>query len=339
MTHRRPRNAIVQAMLGTAACVAAGAALAQATHDTADIPQPHLQKARKYAAQENAWRHPGLSACYWDEGQASQNVNKHPAGAKVFDQVYYVGNGKYGPYAIDTGEGIILIDAMNNREQVDQYILTNMRNVGLDPKRLKILILSHGHSDHFGGAQYLRDLYGVRIYLSDVDWDYAINKEKLRPEQGKPPARDLTVKDGDTIRLGDMAIKVFVTPGHSPGALSMLIPVTDKGQPRTMLYAGGVTSKLLSPEAHAAFDRSYDRLIDIARKEKVDGYLSAHPNYDDAVFKTEIMRSNPALPNPFVKGTRETVLFLQQVKECNLNAADIDRLKPNRKTTGFVPSP
>jgi glyoxylase-like metal-dependent hydrolase (beta-lactamase superfamily II) len=39
-----------------------------------------------------------------------------------------------------------------------------------------------------------------------------------------PFKRDLVINDGDVIKLGDMALKVYVTPGHSPGALAFEIP-------------------------------------------------------------------------------------------------------------------
>jgi metal-dependent hydrolase (beta-lactamase superfamily II) len=44
---------------------------------------------------------------------------------------------------------------MNTQGEVDKYTLPNMKTVGLDPSRLKILIMSHGHADHFGGGKYL----------------------------------------------------------------------------------------------------------------------------------------------------------------------------------------
>lgn len=197
------------------ASIFADGALGQALHDSAGVPQPHLAKARAYAAQEKSWRHPGLGSCYWDDGQPIANMNRDLSGRKVFDNLYYVGNGKYGVYAIDTRDGIILIDSMNNQEEVDKYILPNMKSVGLDPARLKILILSHGHGDHFGGAAYLQQKYGVRTYMSAADWDDSL-RQNLRPEQGRPPKRDLTVNDGDVIALGEQKITVYISPGIRP---------------------------------------------------------------------------------------------------------------------------
>ena len=329
------RTILVLSAIGAAAL--AGDATAQALWDSAKIPQPHLEKALKYAAQENSWRHPGVSPCYWDDGQPASNLSRDLPGTKMFDNLYYVGNGKYGVFALDTSEGIILIDAMNNQDEVDRFIIPNMKSVGLDPARLKVLIVSHGHADHFGGSRYIQDKYHVRVYMSAADWDHA-QRLAGRPDQGPPARRDLTVADGDTITFGDVSIKVYVSPGHTPGSLSMLIPVKDHGRAKLLAYFGGVNSKGLTPEMHAAFDKSYDRLISIAGQTRPDGYLAAHPLYDDAVFKTEWLRANPTFPNAFLVGTPNVVSFLHEVKECNLNSADLERAMPARKSSGNVPT-
>jgi metallo-beta-lactamase class B len=323
--------------LTTAAlAMSASLAVAQATWDSANVPQPHLAAALALAAQENSWRHPGLVSCYWAEGVSAQDVNKDPGGYKIFDNLYFVGSGKISVYAIDTSDGIILIDSMNTQGEVDKYILPNMKTVGLDPSRLKILIMSHGHADHFGGGKYLVEKYHMRAYLSEVDWDLA---EKVSREpgynRGMPPKRDMVVKDGGTIKLGDQTLKVYLTPGHSPGSLTMVIPVKDKGQPRLLVHFGGVENPLMLPEtgrSYDAFEKSYARLEPILEAAKVDGYIAAHTNYDDAAFKIEVMRHNPAtLPNPFLVGTARVVLFTKMSRECNLNNADLHRAMPNLK--------
>jgi len=304
--------------------------------ESAGIPQPHLAKARAYAAQELGWRHPGLVNCYRNEGGASQGLLKDPLPTKVFDNLYYVGNGKYGPWVIKTSDGLILIDAMNNSFDVDKYIVPGLITLGLNPRDLKILIVSHGHPDHYGGARYIQDKYKVKVYEADADYTWSDIISKQPSEQkgfGPPPRRDQLIKDGDTIMLGDESIKVFISPGHTPASLSMLIPVKDHGTPRLLAYIGGITSRGLSPALHVAFDRSYQRLEKILTDAKVDGYIAPHANYDDSVYKFELL--NNARTNPFLIGTDQTVLFLKVANECNLNNADVEAAGP--KETGFSP--
>ncbi|SEJ74078.1 metallo-beta-lactamase class B [Sphingobium sp. AP50] len=322
---------VVRWMMALGMAAAASTAAAQALWDSGNVPQPHLAKARALAAQSKGWRNPGLGVCYWDDAQPAANMAREEPARKLFDNLYFIGSGQDSVWAIDTPDGIILLDAMSNSKDVDTYVLPGLKAVGLDPARLKMLIISHGHADHFGGAQYLKDRFGVRIIMSAIDWDFS-QTQKLRPNQSPPPARDLTVSDGETIRFGGVALKTFISPGHTPGSLSMLIPVTDQGKPRTLLYVSGVSNKNLSPELHAAFDQSYARLIDIAARTKVDGYIAPHASFDDAIYKMEWMRANPIAPNPFLNGTAETLLFLKEVRECNLNSADLHRAMPGRRT-------
>jgi metallo-beta-lactamase class B len=115
------------------------------------------------------------------------------------------------------------------------------------------------------------------------------------------------------------------TPGHTPGSLTMLIPVKEKGKPRLLAYFAGIRNHMLKPDAHATFEKAYERIAPILAAAKVDGFIASHPNYDDAVFKIEVMRSDPTLPDPFLVGTDRTVLYTKIVRECNLNNADLEK--------------
>jgi hypothetical protein len=81
-----------------------------------------------------------------------------------------------------------------------------------------------------------------------------------------------------------------------------------------------------------AFEKSFARMGQILEAAKVDGYIAAHTNYDDAPFKIEVMRHNPrTLPNPFLIGTDRVVLFTKMSRECNLNNAALHKARPNMK--------
>ena len=313
---------------GAAQIMSATKAVAQATADTANIPQPHLAKARALAAEENSWRHPALVTCYPNDGLASQNVDADPPAYKVFDNLYYVGDGKIGLYAISTSAGIILIDAMSNTEEVERFIIPGLRKVGLDPAQIKVLIIEHGHGDHYGGSQDLIEKYHPKVYMSEADWtssisDYA-GKLAINPQHfGPPPAkRDQTATDGGTITLGDETIRTYITPGHTPGSLAFLIPVKDHGSPKLLAYYGGITPPW-QPEMVAAFTRSYERMSALMAEAKPDGFIASHPNYDDAVFNIEKMMTNPNIPNPFLIGTDGVVRYGKIISECGLNSADL----------------
>ena len=58
---------------------------------------------------------------------------------QVFDNLYYVGAGNVASWAIDTGESIVLVDALNNDEQAQQYIIDGLSALGLGDKPISHL--------------------------------------------------------------------------------------------------------------------------------------------------------------------------------------------------------
>ena len=62
--------------------------------------------------------------------------------------------------------------------------------LGLDPATIKHAIVSHGHSDHAGGARYLQERFGTPVILSAADWD--LLDRSLEPK----PKRDIVATDG-----------------------------------------------------------------------------------------------------------------------------------------------
>jgi len=189
----------------------AQASFGQATPETAGIPQPHLAKARADAFQDNNWKFPALITCYPNEGQPAEKVIKDPGPAKVADNFYFLGDGIVAAWALDTRDGIILIDTLNNREEADKFIIGGLQKLGLDPARIRTIIVSHGHGDHYGGATYLKEKYGARIYMTAPDYDFAEKNAGRSTVWGPPPHRDQVANDGQTVILGDTGIKLFIT--------------------------------------------------------------------------------------------------------------------------------
>src|ERR1700676_2460513 len=54
---------------------------------------------------------------------------------------------------------------------VEDEVVGGLKKLGLDPARIKYLIVSHGHFDHSGGATFLQDTYKARVLMSAADWD------------------------------------------------------------------------------------------------------------------------------------------------------------------------
>jgi len=151
---------------------------------------------------------------------------------KVFDNLYYVGMTEYSAWALTTSAGIILIDTLYDYS-VEAEVVGGLKQLGLDPRSIKYAIISHGHRDHSGGAKYLQDKFGTRIVASAADW------ELLEKGPDPRPRRDVVASDGMALTLGDTALRLYVTPGHTLGTLSIVLPLRDRGAAHVAVTWGG----------------------------------------------------------------------------------------------------
>src|SRR5262245_39978477 len=86
----------------------------------------------------------------------------HAEPARVFDNLYFLGQTEYSVWALTTSAGVILIDSIFDYS-VDDEVVGGMKKLGLDPAAIKYVVVSHGHADHSGGAKYLQDRFNARV--------------------------------------------------------------------------------------------------------------------------------------------------------------------------------
>ena len=240
---------------------------------------------------------------------------------KAFANLYFVGVFGVSAWALDTSEGIILIDALNNRREVEETLVAGLRRFGLDPADIKYVVVTHGHGDHYGGAQYIANTYGARVIASAEDWEVMtrpITPEMSSPNFDPPPLQGMTVADGEELTLGDTTIEFHVTPGHTFGTLSVVFPVRDRGQPHVVAQWGGTGFNFPpSPERFALYAQSAADFGALARDRGVDVILSNHPGNDATFSKGATLERRLANdPNPFVVGTDSATRFLGTLGEC-----------------------
>ena len=124
-------------------------------------------------------------------------------------------------------------------EQID-----GLRKIGLNPATMKYLIVSHGHGDHHGGAKLLQDEFGPRVVMGGPDWDLVARNQNI-----PPPKKDIVATNGQKITLGDTTVTTYLTPGHTDGTLSLVIPVKDNGRPHLIATWGGTALSRATPRA------------------------------------------------------------------------------------------
>ena len=177
---------------------------------------------------------------------------------KINEGIYLVGSGGAGcmisnsvdchVYLIESSEGHALIDAGVGLEV--ERIIDNIKKEGLDPQDINHLFLTHTHADHAGSTKALKDMLGLKVYVSkaeahllrssdlmDQGLDVAII-DGIYPQGYKFPncEPDVELNGGETINIGEWELTTIHTPGHSKGSICYLL----KRDGRVVLFSGDV---------------------------------------------------------------------------------------------------
>jgi metallo-beta-lactamase class B len=244
-------------------------------------------------------------------GSASAQGGDHPKSwteriepFRIADQVYYVGSRDLASILIDSGKGLILIDA--GMPEFAPQVLANIRALGFDPRQVKILLGSQAHFDHAGGLAAIKAATGARMLASAADGrllerggkgDFAWGDELAYPALKV----DGTLRDGQRVRLGGVTLTAHITPGHTKGCTTWTFPVTDRGRTHIAQFNCSASIpgyKLLRTPLYPNMASDYARTFAKMRRLPCDIFLGAHGSFFDLDAKRAKIGTSAA--NPFV---------------------------------------
>jgi len=172
-------------------------------------------------------------------------------------------------------------------------IAESIRKLGFRVEDVKILLNGHAHSDHAGAFAYLKELSGAELAImrEDVqaiedggrdDFHYGADWKVM----GFPPAKvQRVLRDGDTVRLGEVLLTAHHTPGHTRGATTWVTQLVDAGHAYTVVFPDGGG---FNPGYRVAKEPSYPGITDDYRRTlhawemlKPDIWLGHHSEYFD----------------------------------------------------------
>jgi metallo-beta-lactamase class B len=253
--------------------------------------------------------------------------------AKIFDNLYFVGGKIHSAWALTTKEGIILIDTIYPYNS-EELVIGGMKKLGLDPKNIKYVLISHAHSDHIGGAEMIQSRYGARVVMGGPDWD-AVAKFPNRYKT-MAPKRDIVATDGMKITLGESTVTIWLTPGHTPGTMSYTFTVLDHGKLVNVAYSGGTAFNFVNNTPDPGIKNfqiyidSQKHMAEKAAATKASVLLSNHSEFDNAYNKNRMLAGRGNGPHPYDIGADWVQRYFQVMQGC----ARAAQLKLEQKVTG-----
>lgn len=233
-----------------------------------------------------------------------QNPDKLTA-FRMYKNLYFIGNEQVSVHLIDTEEGLIIIDT--GYPSMKQLILDNIEKMGFDPKSICAIFHSHGHIDHFGNTEYLKEISGAKTYISRIDNDILNGKRDLSwaKELGRQPLPffdcDVLLEDGDSFDFGTTTVRCIHTPGHTEGVMSFIITLRHDGKEVVAAMHGGIGSNSMKADylesnglpltLRDSFREGLRRLAE----ERVDLVLGNHPEQSKTLLKQKTVLSGNEL--------------------------------------------
>ena len=239
---------------------------------------------------------------------------------KVFDNLYWLGTRQHSSWALQTSAGIILIDT-NFAWATEPEIIQGLTTLGLDPRDLKYVIISHAHGDHDQGAAELQKRFGAKVVMGAPDWESTLQRPATAA--GGVPTRDVVVgPEGMKLALGDTTVEIVATPGHTPGTLSYVFSVKDQGRTVVVAYSGGTLTGGFGTNG-AKWDEyiaSQRKIAKAAADAGATVILSNHSEYDGAYTKARLLLAprQPGENHPFIVGADGVQRYFTVMAECAL---------------------
>ena len=246
---------------------------------------------------------------------------------KLFDNLYFVGTTAVGSFIVDSGDGLVMMDTGCGDTDVAMMV-EDMKKLGLDPSKIKLIFISHEHFDHYGGVQYMKKNIcpDAKVAMSLTGWNLLQTVPLEWNYIGtRPEAVDIYLYDGEKIKVGNVVFQVVATPGHSPGCVSFIFPVTENKETHYAGIMGGMAVWPTQTETQL-YLTSVGYFSAIAKAAKCDVGLFYHSTEKEL---GQARARKQGEPNPMVIGQEkfETV-YLKTYRDKYKEMLTSGNLKP-----------
>ncbi len=219
------------------------------------------------------------------KASADRGGQRYAEPFRIAGNLYYVGTNDVAVFLITGPDGHVLIDG--GYPGTPPMIVASIARLGFDIRDVRVLLNSEPHGDHAGGLAALQEASGAALWASaasaDViaaggdDPDLALPLRALvwAGIIGYPAARvDHRLADGDTVRVGPIALTAHVTGGHTRGCTSWSFRVREGDRTLNVVSACSliILGAIRYPEQGADLQRSFR----VLRGLPADIWVSSH---------------------------------------------------------------
>jgi metallo-beta-lactamase class B len=217
-----------------------------------------------------------ISCCLFAQSPAWKNpFPPH----KILGNVYYVGTEDLACFLITTPEGHILINT--GLDNSAALIRDSIAKLGFKTTDIKILLTNQAHYDHVAAFAELQKESSAKVFATEQDAPILEDGGKSDPffkTNFKPVRVDRKLKDGDTVQLGKVILRVHLTPGHTKGSVSYSTTISDNGRPLSFVFANmsTVVMPLLGNPKYPDIVSDFQRSFRVQKSLAVDAWVAAH---------------------------------------------------------------
>jgi metallo-beta-lactamase class B len=229
---------------------------------------------------------------------------------RVFGNTYFVGPAGLGSVLVTSDAGHVLLDGA--LPQSAALIDANIRALGFRTEDVRVIVNSHAHFDHAGGIAALQRASGATVAASPAG-ARALERGGPVPEDpqfvggtGFPKVEKVrVVADGETLRVGALAVTAHFTPGHTPGSTTWTWRSCEGARCLDVVYADSLNA-VSAPDFRFSGDATHPNIVESFRKSiatvealPCDILLAVHPSFAEMDHKLAARAQAPA-SDPFI---------------------------------------
>jgi metallo-beta-lactamase class B len=228
---------------------------------------------------------------------------------RIHGSAYFVGTRGLSAVLLTSPDGHVLLDGA--LPESAPAIAASIRALGFRVEDVRLIVNSHAHFDHAGGIAELQRASGAAVAASP--WSARVlERGRSEPEDPQfavalpfpPVPRVRVIADGDTLRVGRLAIVAHFTPGHTPGGTSWSWRSCEGARCLDLVYADSQTPvaadgfSFTRTRAYPAVLDDFARGLAVLERLPCDVLLTPHPSASRLFERVAARGRPPRLVDP-----------------------------------------